>query len=69
MHWQSDIQAGWLVGAATVARLHSNADYRAQLAAAQDEVRQARQHASQAPDASTCAAEAAALATSAAIAP
>lgn len=69
VHWQSDIQAGWLVGAATVARLHSNADYRAQLAAAQDEVRQARQHASQAPDASTCAAEAAALATSAAIAP
>ncbi len=68
VHWQSDIQAGWLVGAATVARLHSNADYLAQLAAARNEVAKARQ-AGTVPNAADCTAEAAALAETAQIAP
>ena len=68
VHWQSDIQAGWLVGAATVARLHANSDYRAQLAAARSEVANARQ-ANDLPAAGDCAAEAAALSASTALAP
>lgn len=38
VHWQSDIQAGRLVGAATLARLHANATFVAQMRAAQAEV-------------------------------
>jgi len=57
VHWQSDIVAGREVGAAAVARLHGNATFKAQLALAREEVKRAK-----APDAATCAAEAAALA-------
>ena len=38
VHWQSDVNAGRLVGAAVVAQLHANADFKAQFAAAQKEV-------------------------------
>lgn len=68
VHWKSDIQAGSLVGAAAVARLHDNAVFRAQLAAARKEVARAR-IANQVPPPADCSAEAAALATSAKLAP
>ena len=68
VHWQSDVQAGMLIGAATVARLHANPAFRAQVAAASDEVAAARQ-AGQVPAAADCAAEAEALATTSRIAP
>lgn len=68
VHWQSDIQAGALVGSATVARLHDNAVFRAQLAAAKEEITKARS-AGQVPPAAGCSAEAAALATSLKLAP
>ena len=42
VHWQSDVNAGRLMGAATVARLQSDATFRAQLAAARTEVADAR---------------------------
>ncbi|GAC1389742.1 MAG: hypothetical protein NVSMB34_01900 [Variovorax sp.] len=66
-HWQSDIEAGRLVGAATVARLHANPVFNAQLEAARGEVAQARARGAR--PARDCAAEAAALATSSALAP
>jgi len=53
VHWQSDIVAGREVGAATVARLHGNATFRAQLALAQKEVEHGK-----APDKANCAAQA-----------
>jgi len=60
VHWQSDVQAGMLVGAGVVAQLHNNADFNAQLGAARQEVIAARTtHATSTQD---CAAEAAALA-------
>jgi len=63
VHWKSDIEAGRLVGSATVARLHDSAVFRAQMAAARDEL--ARQRAAgQAPAAADCAAEAATLSSS-----
>lgn len=37
-HWQSDVDAGRLMGAATVATLHGNSDFTADLAAARREV-------------------------------
>lgn len=43
VHWQSDVDAGRLVGATTVARLHHNADFRADLGAAADELVAARE--------------------------
>lgn len=61
VHWKSDIEAGRLIGAAAVARLHDNAVFKAQLAAARAEVVNARS-AGQLPPAADCAAEAAALA-------
>ncbi|WP_213956422.1 MULTISPECIES: phosphatase PAP2 family protein [unclassified Variovorax] len=67
VHWQSDIEAGRLVGSATVARLHSNAVFNAQLAAARDEVAKAR--AAGAPQAAACAAEGATIAGSSTVAP
>ncbi len=67
VHWQSDIEAGRLVGSATVARLHTNAVFNAQLAAARDEVAKAR--AAGEPQAAACAAEAAAIAGSGSVAP
>ena len=68
VHWQSDIQAGMLVGAGTVARLHANETFRAQLNAARAEITAARQ-AGKVPSAGDCAAEAEALAISSRIAP
>jgi acid phosphatase (class A) len=66
-HWASDVAAGRTVGAATVARLQGNAVFGAQLAAARGEVAQERStHAIPAGD---CAAEAATIASSSALAP
>ena len=63
VHWQSDVQAGMLVGAGVVAQLHNNADFNAQLGAARQEVAAARaNNATNATPAQDCAAEAAALA-------
>ncbi len=68
VHWKSDIEAGRLVGSAVVARLHGKARFAAQMAAAQDEITQARMH-GQRPAAADCTAEAAAMAISARLAP
>ncbi len=59
VHWQSDVDAGRLMGAAAVAKLHSNETFRAQLAAAHEEIAAAR--ASARKSALDCKAEAAAL--------
>ncbi len=42
MHWQSDVDSGRQVGAAAVARLQSDPQFRAQLQAARSEINQAR---------------------------
>jgi acid phosphatase (class A) len=42
VHWQSDVDAGRLMGAATVARLHADPAFRADLEAAKAEVAAAR---------------------------
>ena len=60
VHWPSDVAAGQLIGAAVVARLHSNADFLAQLGAARDEIAAAR--AAGAKPATDCATEAQAMA-------
>ena len=60
VHWKSDIEAGQLIAAAAVAKLHGNADFVAQLGAARAEIAQARAQGSQ-PN-RDCAAEANALA-------
>ncbi|OGB28669.1 MAG: acid phosphatase [Burkholderiales bacterium RIFCSPLOWO2_12_FULL_61_40] len=60
VHWQSDVDAGRMMGAATVAALHADPTFTAQLAAAKAEVANARGkslHAS-----GDCKAESAALA-------
>lgn len=58
-HWQSDVDAGRIMGAATVARLQTNAAFLADLKAAEAEVKAAKaKPATPVPD---CAAEAAAL--------
>lgn len=59
VHWQSDVEAGRVIGAAAVARLHADATFKAQLALAKGEVEAAR--AAGARPAADCAAEAAAL--------
>ncbi len=41
-HWQSDVDSGRQVGAAAVARLQSDSEFRAQLLAARTEISQAR---------------------------
>jgi acid phosphatase (class A) len=58
-HWQSDIDAGRVIGAATVARLHSDAAFRSDLEAARAEVAQVQRTSGTA--AASCAAESAAL--------
>lgn len=68
VHWKSDIEAGRLLGSATVARLHEKAEFTAQMAAARDEIAQARANGRQ-PVAADCAAEAAAMALSEKLAP
>jgi acid phosphatase (class A) len=60
VHWQSDVDAGRVVAAATVARLHADPVFRAQLAAAGEEV--SRGLAKTPPPQAGCAAEDAALA-------
>ncbi|CAH1661168.1 Acid phosphatase [Hyphomicrobiales bacterium] len=58
-HWQSDVDAGRIMGAATAARLQTNPAFLADLKAAQAEVKAAKaRQASPMPD---CSAEAAAL--------
>ena len=42
VHWQSDVEAGRVVGAATVSRLHADPVFAAQLAAARKEIQAAR---------------------------
>lgn len=61
-HWQSDVDAGRVIAAATVARLHGDAAFRADLAAARAEVAAALA-AAPAAQSDACAAEASALAT------
>ena len=58
VHWKSDVEEGRQIAAATVARLHSNADFMSDIAAAKAEIASGLP----APDASGCAAEQAALA-------
>lgn len=58
-HWQSDVDAGRIMGAATVARLHAAPAFLADIKAARKEVKKAKA-AGQAPKAD-CSAEAAAL--------
>ena len=60
VHWASDVEAGRSIGAATVARLHADAVYEAQMAGARKEIAAAR--AAGAKPAADCAAEARALA-------
>ena len=60
VHWKSDVEAGRLVGAATVSRLHGDPVFVAQMAAAKDEIAHARAAGEKSPR--DCAAEAKALA-------
>ncbi len=60
VHWQSDVDAGRVMGAAAVARLHSDSIFLAQVSAAKAEVQAARNQGVHAPG--NCKAEAAALA-------
>ncbi len=60
VHWASDIEAGRLIGAAAVARLHADALFNAQLSAARLEVNGARAKGQR--STLDCAGEAAALA-------
>jgi acid phosphatase (class A) len=61
VHWQSDLEAGRIIGAATVSRLRSNPVYVAQVAEARREIAAARASGVGSP--LDCAAEAAALAS------
>ena len=67
VHWQSDIEAGRVVGAALVARLHANAVFVEQVRAARAEVTKAR--GANVTPSDNCAAETAALATSSMVPP
>ncbi|WP_025128432.1 phosphatase PAP2 family protein [Pseudomonas sp. PH1b] len=58
-HWQSDVDAGRIMGAATVASLHGNPAFLADLAAAKEEVKAAQQAGLK--PAEDCAAESVAL--------
>jgi acid phosphatase (class A) len=66
-HWKSDIESGRIIGAATFARLQTNAVYGAQMEAAHAEL--AKEHSRGAAPSRDCAAEAAALATSSSLVP
>ena len=63
VHWQSDVDAGRVVGAGAVARLHADAAFDADMEAAKKELAAARANAPA--NAQDCAAESAALAQSA----
>lgn len=67
VHWQSDIESGRLIGAATVAKLHANPVFLAQMTAARAEIAKAR--AAGAVPAQDCGAEAKALVASELTAP
>ena len=58
-HWQSDVEAGQLVGAVAVARMHASPEFRADVEAARVELASAR--AGGLPPSRDCAAEKAAL--------
>ena len=58
-HWQSDVDAGRIMGAATVARLQTNPAFLADLKAAKAEVKAAKTK--RVPSVSECTAETAAL--------
>ncbi len=58
-HWQSDVDAGRVIGAATVARLHADPVFLAQAARARQEIASVRAAGAQPP--AHCTAEAAAL--------
>jgi acid phosphatase (class A) len=60
VHWQSDVLEGRAIGAAAVARLHADAAFQADLAAAREELAAVRAKAL--PPSRDCAAEASALA-------
>ena len=60
VHWKSDLEAGRVVGAATVARLHADPVFTAQMAEAKKEIAAARAAGAKSP--LDCAAEAQALA-------
>jgi acid phosphatase (class A) len=60
VHWHSDVEAGRIIGAATVSRLHADPVYVAQLALARKEIEAARAAGLRSP--LDCAAEAKALA-------
>jgi acid phosphatase (class A) len=60
VHWKSDVEAGRIIAAGTVARLHSNPVFTAQLAEARKEIAAARAAGSR--SRLDCAAEASALA-------
>jgi acid phosphatase (class A) len=60
VHWQSDVDAGRVIGAAAVARLQSDDTFKAQVALARDEIAHAQ--AKGLKPSSDCTAEAAALA-------
>ena len=60
MHWMSDVEAGRIVGASTVSRLHADPVFTAQMAHARREVEAA--HAAGAKPPHDCAAEAQAIA-------
>ena len=66
-HWQSDVEAGRLVGAATVARLHADPVFKAQLDAARAEITAARVRGTV--PAGDCTADTAAIAASAIYSP
>ena len=61
VHWKSDVEAGRIVGASTVSRLHADPVFTAQVAAARKEVEVARAAGAKSP--LDCAAEAKALAS------
>ena len=60
VHWQSDVDAGRVVGAAAVARQHADATFQAQLRAAAAEIRESRA-AGRGSASANCASEAEAL--------
>lgn len=60
VHWQSDVDAGRVIAAATVARLHADPGFEADLAAAKEEISAVRASGAK-PDATLCATEAATL--------
>jgi len=61
VHWKSDVEAGRVVGASVVSRLHADPVFTAQLAAARKEIERARAAGLKSP--LDCAAEAEALAS------